>query len=101
MCMVSLARRHLSGYYGKLKNERRMLRKLEGSGHWTLVWSALLVYGSFIILFGVAMFAMVFVQVYVNLSASSLTEPVIVSGVGNSTVVDNRMAPLCGLHHSY
>lgn len=78
-----------------------MLRKLEGSGHWTLVWSALLVYGAFIILFGVAMFAMVFVQVYVNLSASSVLEPVIVSSGGNVTLESRQMAPLCGMHHSY
>ena len=87
--MVSLARRHLNGYYGKLKNERRMLRKLEGSGHWTLAWSVLFVYGLFIILFGCAMFAMVFVQVSNNINQFQAESD------------DEEAKPLCGLHHSY
>ena len=106
MCMVSLARRHLNGYYGKLKNERRMLRRLEGSGHWTLVWSALALYGAFIILFGVAMFGMVFVQVYNNMSeaaAMAARAAAIVAGGSNSTAsiipLPISTSALCGLHH--
>ncbi len=108
MCMVSLARRHLNGYYGKLKNERRMLRRLEGSGHWTLVWSALALYGAFIILFGVAMFGMVFVQVYNNMSEAAAAmaaarAAAIVAGGSNSTAsiipLPISTSALCGLHH--
>lgn len=65
-----------------------MLRKLEGSGHWTLAWTALLIYGVVIILFGCAMFAMVFVQVGSNINEFQ-----------KEKIAEEK--PLCGLHHAY
>ncbi|KAJ6221221.1 hypothetical protein RDWZM_007033 [Blomia tropicalis] len=85
MCMVSLAYRHLNGYYNNLKNDRRILRSLEGTGHWTFIWLTLLVYGLFIILFGCAMFATVFIQVGNDILNHKQEDPA-------------HEAPMCGLH---
>ncbi|OTF72689.1 hypothetical protein BLA29_011650 [Euroglyphus maynei] len=65
--MVSLASRHLNGYYAKKNNERRLLQHLEGTSKWRFIWNFSYFYGIFIILFGVAMFILVFVQVGIDL----------------------------------
>lgn len=71
MCMVSLARRQLNGYYQKTSSERRLMQESEGTTKWTFFWSTLFAYGIFIILFGFAMFVIVFFQVVEDISKAT------------------------------
>ncbi|KAH9424502.1 hypothetical protein DERP_004687 [Dermatophagoides pteronyssinus] len=75
ICMVSLASRHLNGYYAKMNNERRLLKSIEGTRRWHLIWNFSYFYGIFIILFGIAMFILVFVQVGIDLSTVTIVGP--------------------------
>ncbi|KAH9529710.1 hypothetical protein DERF_003579 [Dermatophagoides farinae] len=69
ICMVSLARRHLNGYYAKMNNDRRLLQNLEGTRTWRYIWNFSYFYGVFIIFFGIAMFVLVFVQVGIDITS--------------------------------
>ncbi|KAI7697846.1 Putative sodium-coupled neutral amino acid transporter 7 [Sarcoptes scabiei] len=70
ICMISLASRHLNGYYYKIQNERRLLKELEGTRKWSIIWYLLRSYGLFIILFGCGMFILVCIQVGIDITST-------------------------------
>lgn len=69
--MISLAWRHLNGYYSKYADDRRLLKAYEKTSLYRWCWNTTFAYGVFIIAFGLLMFFVVIFQVVHDINAVS------------------------------
>ena len=88
MCLVSLARRHLNGYYGSKNGQttRHLLKIVDqNSCAYRTIWKSLVLYGVILILLGIVMFVIVIFQV--NLDIQKMNQN-----------TNHTIATKCGIH---